>query len=554
MSNFISGVEKRKLKFFLRKILESYHLRLQVYKSLIIPSQNIALHRIRKIAKNSFPLDKEKTGKKIIFNSVAGRYMVHTYHESGIAKALQLRGNDVKMLICGGAFCKMCSGHFTVKNPYNPWDCKNCIDFSKKFFETSKIPYSTYFDYLTKHDIGKINKKVDSIPIKQRENFFYKGVNVGFHAKTSADRYFVGSPPDKDLYENVLRSELINSIITTDVAEKVLSREKPDIIVTSHGCYSSWGNFSDFFINKNINVYVWFSGYKKNTVIFDKHKLPEYFKKYYEDIRKKKPLSDEELKELNKFLNKRVMGEEGDTAFYEFSKNDLDLKKKFDVDKYEKNYFIFPNVPWDRSFALLSGKVAFESVYKWISDTIELFIEKPNLQLIIKIHPAEAATGRSEKTMLDFINEKFETLPDNIRTIPPKTDISPYSLFPLMDVGIVCNGTIGLEMALNNIPVVVTGQVHYFNNGFTYDVSTEEEYFKTLMTDIKPLENQQTLARIYAYFYFVKSFIPRNYLYNRNFLNLGWKVKSFDDFAKDKDKHLDHICDYILNDGVYQNW
>jgi hypothetical protein len=156
--------------------------------------------------------------------------------------------------------------------------------------------------------------------------------------------------------------------------------------------------------------------------------------------------------------------------------------------------------------------------------------------------------------MLDYINEKYENLPENIRTIPPKTDINPYSLFPLIDVGIVCNGTIGLEMALNNIPVVVTGQVHYFNKGFTYDVSTEDQYLKTLMSDLSPLENQQNLARIYAYFYFIKSFIPRNYIYSRNFLNLGWTVKSFDDFAEGKDKYMDHLCNYILNDGVYQDW
>ena len=201
----------------------------------------------------------------------------------------------------------------------------------------------------------------------------------------------------------------------------------------------------------------------------------------------------------------------------------------------------------------MGAKVAFEDVYKWVSHTIELFKDKPKLQLIIKIHPAEAATGRSEKTMLDYINEKYVKLPGNIRTIPPKTDISPYSLFPLIDVGIVCNGTIGLEMALNNIPVVVTGKVHYYNKGFTYDVSTEEEYSKTLMNDISPLENQQILAKIYAYFYFIKSFIPKDFMYYKNFLDLGWNIKSFDDFAEGKDKHLDHICNYILKDGIYQN-
>jgi hypothetical protein len=554
MSSFISSVEKRKVKFMLKKILEYSHLKLQVYKLLIIPSQEIALQRLQKVVKNSNPQDKKDTGKKIVFNSVDGRHMLHTYHEVGIAKALQIRGHKVKMLICGGVFCKMCAGHFTVKKPYNSWSCKNCVNFSKKFYNTTEMPYSTYKDYLTDGEITEIENKVDSIPMKERENHIYKDVTVGFHAKTSADRYFVGSPPEKKQYEYVLRCELINSIITTDVAEKVVNIEKPDVLVTSHGCYSSWGNFSDYFINKGIRVCVWLSGYKKNTVIFDKHKLPEYFKTYYENIRRKRLLNREEEQELTNFLTKRTKGEEGDTVFYEFSKRNKNLEKMFNIDRYDKNYFIFPNVPWDRSIAMLGGKVAFEDVYKWISSTIELFKDKPRLQLIIKIHPAEAATGRSEKTMLDYINEQYPNLPNNIRTIPPKTDIDPYSLFPLIDVGIVCNGTIGLEMALNNIPVVVTGKVHYYNNGFTHDVSTEEEYSKTLITDISPLENQQALARIYAFFYFIKSFIPRNYLCYRNFLNLGWSIKSFDDFAEGKDKNMDHICNYILNDGVYQDW
>jgi hypothetical protein len=554
MSIYISNVNKRKVRLFLEKLLEFSNLKLYVYKSIISPSQKIAIHRIRKIVKNSNPIDKKITGKKIIFNSLDGRYTPHTYHEVGIAKALQIRGNDVKMLICGGAFCNMCAGHFTIKKPYSPWRCKNCINFSEDFYKTTKVPYSTYKEYITDREISKIKNKVESIPIKERSNFFYKGVNIGYHAKTSADRYFVGSPPDKRIYDYVLKCELINSMISTDVAEKVVNSEKPDVLVTSHGCYSSWGNFSDYFINKEIRVCVWVSGYKKNFVIFDKHKLSEYFNTYYEVIRKKSPLNKEEEQELNRFLNKRIKGEEGDTAFYEFSKRNKNLEKMFNIDKYEKNFFIFPNVPWDRSIALIGEKIAFEDVYKWISSTIELFREKSNLQLIIKIHPAEAATGKSEKTLLDYINEKYPNLPSNIRTIHPKTDIGPYSLFPFIDVGIVCNGTIGLEMALNNIPVVVTGKVHYHGKGFTHDVSTEKEYSETLMRNITPLENQQTLAKIYAYFFFIKSFVPRTYVYYKNFLNLGWKIKSFDDLSEGKDLYLDHLCNYITSNKIYQNW
>jgi len=554
MSAIVTGVEKRKVKFFLRKILEALHLRLNIYKLVIVPNQKIALNQLRIIVKNSKPIDKKITGKKIVFNSVDGRYMPHTYLEAGVAKALQIRGNEIKMLICGGAFCKMCAGHFTVKNPYNPWSCKNCINFSKDFYEIIGLPYSTYKDYLVDKEIIKIRDLVNSMSLKECENFVYKSVNVGFHAKTSVERYFVGSTPEKELYNYVLKCELINSLITTDVADKVVINEKPNILVTSHGCYSSWGTFSDYFINKGIRTCVWLTGYKKNTWIFDKHKLPEYFKTYYEVVRKKRALDQDEEKELNNFIIKRMKGEEGDTAFYEFSGQKNNLRKIFNIDKYKKNYFIFPNVPWDRSITFLAGKVAFEDVYKWVSYTIDSFKNQPDLQLIIKIHPAEVSTDRSEKTMLDYINEKYINLPKNINIIPPKTDISPYQLFPLIDVGIVCNGTIGLEMALNNIPVIVTGKVHYYQKGFTYDVSTKKEYSETLLSEISAKKYQQKLAKIYAYFYFIKSFVPKDFVYNNNFLDIGWRIKSFDDFIEGKYKHLDHVCNYILNNGIYQNW
>ena len=301
---------------------------------IILPGQEIALHRVRKIIKNSSPIKKKESGKKILIASVDGRHMPHTYNEIGIAKALQVRGHDVKVLICGGAFCKMCAGHFTVKKPPNDWSCKNCTRFSKRFYETTQVPYATFSEYFKDGEIQKIHDKVNSMKSEELSNFVYKGVTVGVHAQASADRYFVGTPSEKEEYEHALRCELINSIISTDVAERAIELEKPDIMVTSHGCYSSWGSISDYFINKGIKTYVWLSGYLRNTVIFNKHMLPEYYKAYYEDIREKKPLNKKEDKELNEFFNKRIKGQEGDTIFYEFSKEDKNLKEIFETDKY----------------------------------------------------------------------------------------------------------------------------------------------------------------------------------------------------------------------------
>ena len=43
-------------------------------------------------------------------------------------------------------------------------------------------------------------------------------------------------------------------------------------------------------------------------------------------------------------------------------------------------------------------------------------------------------------------------------------------------------------------------------------------------------------------------------MYSKNFLDSGWKINSFDDFSPGKKKYLDHLCNYIVEGGLYQDW
>ena len=155
---------------------------------------------------------------------------------------------------------------------------------------------------------------------------------------------------------------------------------------------------------------------------------------------------------------------------------------------------------------------------------------------------------------LDYLKEKFTNLSENISIIPPNTEISPYSLFPFIDVGLVYNGTVGLEMAIKGIPVIVAGNAHYGKKGFTYDIEKKVDYSKILFTEKGSLPNQKELASIYAYFHFIKKFIPRSFIYTKNFLTIGWNINSLEGLTEGHDKNLDHICKYIINGGIYQDW
>ena len=551
MAAYISSVEYKKLERVLRKILDKIHVKHLLYKILIIPSQEIALRRLKKIVSNSPKQEKKFTGKKIIFNSVDGRYMIHTFMEGELAKSLGMRGHKTKILICGGAL-SMCTTFHRIDHPPNPWSCKNCNYFSKKFYQITGLDYSTYSEYLNEEKLEEIKKKIENLPVEECYKYVHKGVKVGTHAAISAERFFKGGIPSKEYYNQILRSELINAIISADVAEEVVKKEKPDVLVTSHGCYSSWGSFSEYFVNQGIRVCVWADG-EGNTVTFDLDKSDEFFEKYLEESRKRRPLNEKEKEELENFLKIREKGEEGQVTLFGFVeiKKEI-LEKKFNFKKYDKTYVIFPNVPWDA--ALMGADIGFRDVYDWINTTIELFKNKKNLELIVKIHPSELKVMESKRTVLDSINDKFADLPENIKIIPPDTEISPYSLFPFTDVGLVYNGTVGLEMSIKGIPVIVSGNAHYGKKDFTYDIFTKKEYSKILFKELTTLPNQQDLARIYAYFHFIKTFTPKPLIFYTNFLSLGWEINSLEEFSSGKNKFLDHICNYIINDGVFQDW
>ncbi|MFN7036505.1 MAG: hypothetical protein ACK4SN_09070 [Bellilinea sp.] len=126
----------------------------------------------------------------------------------------------------------------------------------------------------------------------------------------------------------------------------------------------------------------------------------------------------------------------------------------------------------------LGRQVFSKSMAEWISRTVQYFIGRPDVQLVIRVHPGEVLThGQS---MADVVQEVLPRLPENIRLIRASDEINTYDLMEVADVGLVYTTTVGLEMAMMGLPVVVAGQTHYRERGFTYDPDSWVTYFKLL--------------------------------------------------------------------------
>jgi hypothetical protein len=58
--------------------------------------------------------------------------------------------------------------------------------------------------------------------------------------------------------------------------------------------------------------------------------------------------------------------------------------------------------------------------------------------------------------------------------------VNTYDLIEIADLGLVYTTTVGLEMAMSGVPVIVIGQTHYRSKGFTLDPGSWEDFTQKL--------------------------------------------------------------------------
>jgi len=154
----------------------------------------------------------------------------------------------------------------------------------------------------------------------------------------------------------------------------------------------------------------------------------------------------------------------------------------------------------------LGRQVFSETMAEWIENTVMYFADRQDVQLLIRVHPGEKLIHGT--SMVDVVNEKLPENPEHIHLIKPEEKINTYDLLDIADLGLVYTTTVGLEMAMRGITVVVSGNTHYRNRGFTKDPRSWEEYYDVLgglLEDIEAArltQEQVELSWRYAYLFF----------------------------------------------------
>ena len=153
-----------------------------------------------------------------------------------------------------------------------------------------------------------------------------------------------------------------------------------------------------------------------------------------------------------------------------------------------------------------------ETMAEMIVKTVDYFIQHPEAQLLVRVHPGELKTHGT--SMVEVLESAYPSLPENIHIIRPEDKTNTYDLMEIADLGLVYTTTVGMEMAMSGLPVIVTGKTHYAEKGFTLDPSTWSEYesmLDTVLADPKAArlsDSQMEQAWLYAYLFFFEFSLP----------------------------------------------
>ena len=304
---------------------------------------------------------------------------------------------------------------------------------------------------------------------------------------------------------------------TARAAHEWLNTNKPDVVIIPNGTIQEFGVIFEVARFLDIETVTYEFGDQRQRIWIAKnakvmHQETQDMWEAYKDSAltrtEKKKVRDmfEARRKASVWKNFSRLWQQVPAQGVEIARNELGLDERPVV-------LLATNVLGD---SLTLGREIFsQTMEEWLERTLQYFAGKSEVQLVIRVHPGEVLIhGQS---MVDVINRVLPSLPEHIHVIGPEEKINTYDLIAAADLGLVYTTTVGLEMAMSGVPVIVAGETHYRNRGFTLDPEGWVRYYKTIKAVLEEpslyrMEKEQIdLAWAYAYRFFFDFPFPYPY-------------------------------------------
>jgi hypothetical protein len=503
-----------------------------------------------------------KGGPRVLVAPCVGGNSALTPVETLYAVALTLRGAEVHVLLCDKAIpacMNVIAKHYDDKPETflqkGPDKCDWCHSSGSKAFEQLGLKIHRLSEWIEDSDRTDAKKIAQTITFDNAAQLIDQDINVGEQAVATALRFFArGDFQAEPTGLDVLKRYVEAGVACNRGLQRLYKALNIKHSVVNHGIYVPQGLVVGVSKKFGSSICTWDLGYRSKSVYM--HRGDTYLRSSdANSVWENLDWTPQMEAEIQNYLQTRW---HGTLDWLNFQHKDAEsnfdaIAKEIGIDPSKPFIGLLTNVVWDAQ--VLYPQNAFPNMLHWLKGTIEYFAKRPDLQLVIRIHPGELkGFVVSRQLAADEIRKMFPQLPPNVFVVPPESKINTYAALTPCNAVLIYATTTGLEFASQGYQVVVAGEAWIRGRGFSKDAQSEDEYYRIL--DKLPFEPARLSPELrqralkYAYHHYLRKMVPLSMLNHESSPYTPYTIdkRGIAGFMPGADIGLDTLCDGILTD------
>ena len=421
--------------------------------------------------------------KDLIISSSDYNHITHMIDEAEISARF---GNQVYFLLCNRNFryCG-CNMHGS------PFKCFRCERFAKGLLK--KCSPSIKVIEMDKHLMEELNEEVDKVKleynsVKDIKSLVYKGAKVGMGCLSAYITYSRNTNPlIDDEFRAYFDKILKKGCLYAEFQDRMIKEIQPDRVQLFNGRFLETRAGSDLSIRYNILLRS-----NEQWRVFPHCFIKRQFynalphsldanKKWINAIWADEYIPNSEKERIGRrfFESKYEHAFGGDK---DYAAKQVATKLPDNWDSSKKNYVIFNSS--EDEFTAVGGeydeKKVFDSQYEGVMHIANLFKDRKDVTIYLRIHPNLANIKYKYHTDLLGLEEQFE----NLFVIPGDSDVSSYALMREAYRVITFGSTTGIEATYMGKAVIALCPNWFSGIDVSYNPVSVEETDRLVLADI----------------------------------------------------------------------
>lgn len=449
------------------------------------------------------PVPTAKNMTRILAFTPYATWLQHSLYETTITRACQLRGAEVKHLLCDSQLpqCDIYGALIDGRNTEDGSLCGDCRNNAQSAFEGTGLTLEWMSSYLDPADRDEIAAWAKTVEPEELLEARFDGRPLGNWVASSVVSFFRVLPVDLSDARSVevYRKFLQAGALTARALNRLFDGWRPDALVVFNTRMSVTRVAFKVARERGIRVLAHERPYSKDKIFVMDNNMcssPKPFRDHWR-LWKDVPLTRDEVRTAGAWIRNRRVGR-GQAGLYTFSdefKATPSVRKQLGLAESLKLVALYTSSV-DEFYGEPEMVSCFDSQEEFIERTVAWAGSRPDVGLVIRAHPALAGKGGNNvaETQIDWFRKLGERVPGNVRIVMPTDSLSSYDLMDQADMGVVYASTTGLEMLALGKPVVTCPPISFYGEIESVCAVTEAGKFTEVLEyalSLKPDRRRQ---------------------------------------------------------------